>query len=114
LRWLSWNDGHWAPAVAPFYFEHVIKSQFGLGPPDQALLSAKTADFVRFATVLNGHLSGREHLACGRLTIADFQAASMATHWRQAQMPMNDYPNIVRWLEGLNRLPAWANPWPEE
>lgn len=32
LRWLSWNDGHWAPAVAPFYFEHVIKAQFGLGP----------------------------------------------------------------------------------
>src|SRR4051794_31251358 len=25
LRWLSWNDSHWGPAVAPFYFEHVVK-----------------------------------------------------------------------------------------
>src|ERR1700722_14576172 len=34
LRWLSWTDGRWAPAVAPFYFEHIVKSTFGIGPPD--------------------------------------------------------------------------------
>jgi glutathione S-transferase len=28
-------------------------------------------------------------------------------------MPLQDFPNIVRWLDGLNRLPAWSNPWPE-
>ncbi len=31
LRWLSWNDGHWAREVGPFYFEHVVKAQFGMG-----------------------------------------------------------------------------------
>ena len=35
LRWLSWNDCHWAPAVAPFYFEHIVKSTFGKLPPDR-------------------------------------------------------------------------------
>jgi glutathione S-transferase len=35
LRWLSWNDNHWAPAVAPFYFEHIVKATFSLGPPDR-------------------------------------------------------------------------------
>lgn len=38
LRWLSWNDCHWAPAVGPFYFEHVVKATFGLGPPDRQVL----------------------------------------------------------------------------
>src|SRR3546814_16354244 len=33
LRWLSWNDGHWAPAVGPFYFEHIVKSTFKIGAP---------------------------------------------------------------------------------
>ena len=29
-------------------------------------------------------------------------------------MPLESYPNIIRWLEGLARLPAWADPWPEQ
>lgn len=112
LRWLSWNDGHWAPAVAPYYFEHIVKSTFGIGPPDLASLEDKGADFERFARVLDAHLAGKDFVACGRLTIADFQLASMATDWSAAQMPMEPYPNIRRWIEGLMRIPAWADPWP--
>lgn len=41
LRWLSWNDCHWAPAVAPYYFEHIVKSTFGIGPPDAGELAGK-------------------------------------------------------------------------
>jgi glutathione S-transferase len=114
LRWLSWNDCHWAPAVGPFYFEHVVKSTFGLGPPDRELLKASVPNLQKFAVVLDGHLAGLNYAACGRLTIADFQLASMATYWRESEMPMEAYPNIVKWIDGLMRIPAWANPWPVE
>jgi len=113
LKWLSWNDSHWAPAVAPFYFEHIVKTTFGFAEPDLASLPAHIPELQRWAQVLDGHLAGRDWVACGRLTIADFQMASMATYWRQSQMPFEDYPNIVRWLDGLARLPAWADPWPK-
>ncbi|MCE9522268.1 MAG: glutathione S-transferase C-terminal domain-containing protein, partial [Alphaproteobacteria bacterium] len=113
LRWLSWNDGHWAPAVGPFYFEHIVKATFGIGAPDREILAARIPDFVRFAKVLDDHLEGRSFVACNRLTIADFQLASMATDWRAAEMPMTDFPNIVRWIDGLMRLPAWSDPWPD-
>ena len=112
LRWLSWNDGHWAPAVGPFYFEHVVKSTFGMGPPDREALRSKAPNLEKFAKVLDGQLRGRDRVACGRLTIADFQLASMAAYWREAEMPFEPFPNIVRWLDGLMRLPAWADPWP--
>jgi glutathione S-transferase len=112
LRWLSWNDGHWAPAVAPFYFEHVVKSAFGLGPPDEALLAASIPALMKFGKVLDAHLAGRDHVACGRLTIADFQLASMAHYWRESQMPIAKFANLVRWLDALARIPAWADPWP--
>ena len=114
LRWLSWNDCHWAPAVGPFYFEHVVKSTFGLGPPDRELLKTSVPNVQKFAAVLDGHLTGLNYAACGRLTIADFQLASMAAYWRESEMPFAAYPNIVKWLEGLMRIPAWANPWPVE
>jgi len=113
LRWLSWNDCHWAPAVGPFYFEHIVKRTFGFGTPDRAALIGKVPNLKTFAAVLDGHLRSRTAVACDRLTVADFALASMATDWREAEMPLDAFPNIVRWLDGLMRLPAWAEPWPE-
>lgn len=113
LRWLSWNDCHWAQAVSPYYFEHIVKPTFGIGPPDESQLAGKGKDFNRYAAVLDTHLQRRDHVACGRLTIADFQLASMAAYWRTSTMPMAPFPNIVQWLDGLARLPAWADPWPD-
>ena len=112
LRWLSWNDNHWSAVVGPFYFEHIVKATFGIGPPDREALKPKVADLLKYANVLDGHLAGRTYVACGRLTIADFQMASMATDWRASEMPLAEFPNITGWLDGLMRVPAWAHPWP--
>lgn len=112
LRWLSWNDCHWSPAVAPFYFEHVVKATFGMGPPDIESLKSKTPPLMRFGKVLDDHLAGRSYATCGRLTIADFQLASMAMYWRESQMPLETFRNVVRWIDGLMNIPAWADPWP--
>lgn len=114
LRWLSWNDSHWAPAVSPFYFEHVVKATFRMGPPDRESLRPKEVDVIRFAKVLDAHLNDRDYVACDRLTIADFQLASMATDWRSAEMPFEPFANVARWIARLQRIPAWANPWPAE
>jgi glutathione S-transferase len=114
LRWLSWNDSHWSVVVAPFYFEHIVKTTFALGPPNREALKSKSADLARYARVLDQHFEGKSFVACGRLTIADFQLASMASYWRESEMPLTDFPNIVRWLDGLMRIPAWAQPWPDD
>lgn len=112
LRWLSWNDQHWARIAGVFYFEHIVKRDFNLGLPDTEMLQAKLPELQRYAGVLDGHLRGRDFVACGRLTIADFQLASMAHYWRESEMPMQDFPHVVRWLDGLDRIPAWSDPWP--
>lgn len=112
LRWLSWNDNHWSKAIDPFYFEHVVKTTFGMGAPDRGSLPPRVANLERFATVLDDHLEGRDFVTCGRLTIADFQLASMAAYWRVAEMPLAPYDNVTAWLDRLMQIPAWANPWP--
>ena len=35
-----------------------------------------------------------EDVACDRLTIADFQLASMATEWRVPEMPLGEFPPL--------------------
>ena len=114
LRWLSWNDSHWAPQVAYFYFELIVKPTFGIGAPDLDVLRGPTLleSLDRYARVLDAHLNERDFVACDRLTIADFQLASMAMYWRDTQMPLPPHTNIVRWLDTLQRIPAWADPWP--
>lgn len=113
LRWISWNNSHWSPEVSPYYFEHVVKATFGIGPPDRDALQDQAKHLPKYAKVLDDHLRDRDYLALGRLTIADFQAASMASYWREAEMPFQVYPNLLRWLERLMRIPAWADPWPD-
>lgn len=114
LRWLSWNDCHWSPALGPFYFEHIVKATFGIGSPDRESLKGKEPDLLKYAKVLDGHLQNRTYVACGRPTIADFQLASMANYWRESEMPLESFPNIVRWIDELKRISAWADPWPTE
>ena len=49
LRWLSWNDCHWAPAVGNFYFEHIVKTTFGFGKPDSEILKTHVTELQRYA-----------------------------------------------------------------
>lgn len=112
VRWLSWADQHWNRAVGPYYFEHIVKPTFSIGAPDRSVLPAAEAPLRKHAAVLDGWLQDKSFVALDRLTIADFQMASMATYWRTSETPLEDYPNIVRWLDGLMALPAWASPWP--
>jgi len=112
LRWLSWADQHWNRAVGPYYFEHVVKPTFSIGEPDRSVLPAAEAPLRSHAAVLDGWLQAKSFVALDRLTIADFHLAAMATYWRRAEVPLQDYPNIVRWLDGLMDLPAWVAPWP--
>lgn len=112
LKWLSWNDCHWSPALGPFYFEHIVKPTFRIGEPNREALASKQKDLRKYAGILNAHLDGRDFVACSRLTIADFSLASMACHWREAEMPLQDLPHLVAWLDRLNELRAWREPWP--
>jgi glutathione S-transferase len=112
LRWLSWNNCHWAPAVGPFYFEHIVKKAFNAGPPDRQSLNSSIPDLMKYGKLLNDHLANRTFVTCDRLTIADFQLASMATDWREAEMPLEAFSHILRWIDRLMQIPAWAAPWP--
>jgi glutathione S-transferase len=50
LRWLSWNNCHWGRAVGNFYFEHIVKKTFDLGPPDRESLKAGIPELQRLGT----------------------------------------------------------------
>lgn len=112
IRWLSWDARQFLPFAGVFYFEHVIKPMFGIGPADEAEIEKATPNFRRFAAVLDDHLKGRRYLVGDGLTIADFAVAVTLPYAKQSRMPLGEFPEIVRWHDRLNEIEAWREPFP--
>ncbi|MBI1207773.1 MAG: glutathione S-transferase family protein [Azospirillum sp.] len=106
-RWMFWESGHWFPALQPYFFENMIKKFMGLGDADPAELKKAEEKLVRFATVLDGHLAGRDYLVGNGLTLADLAVATDLTHAAAAHIPLDGYGNIARWFGQIQELPAW-------
>lgn len=112
LRWISWDAFHFAPHASTFYFERIIKPQFGLGQPDHAAIETSAPPFHRSAKVLDAHLANREFLVGDRLSVADFVVGILLPWAEEIELPVGGYPNILRWHGELMKLEAWRNPWP--
>jgi glutathione S-transferase len=112
LKGVSWHVAHAMPVFGPFYFEHYVKPLIGLGALDEAKLSALLPQAHASAKVLDSMLAGRRYLACERLTIADFIAGAIFPDWKAHGMPLDDYGNVRRWLDGLMEIEAFESPWP--
>jgi glutathione S-transferase len=113
MRWLMWDATEFAPLASVFYFEHIIKPRFGLGEPDAAETTKATPGFERYAKVLEAHLKGRRYLVGDALSVADFAVAITLPYAEQVGLPLDNFPEIRRWHDGLNALQAWREPFPE-
>lgn len=113
IRWFSWNHQHFTAHAGTLYFEHIIKPRFGLGDADPAEVARATAEFRRYADVLDCHLHGRRYLVGDAITLADFAVAVALPHAAGAHIPLGAFPALQRWHERLNELDAWREPFPE-
>jgi glutathione S-transferase len=57
--------------------------------------------------VLNEALKGRTWLIGERLTIADFSIGALVPTAERMQLPVPEFPEILRWYKGLATLPSW-------
>lgn len=112
IRWLSWNADHFTRHASALYFEFMIKARFGIGAPDEAAVEEATTYFRQYGRVLNDHLRNRKYLVGDSLTVADFDVAAALPYASQSRMPIAEFPEIERWNDRLNELPAWRNPYP--
>ena len=76
-------------------------------PTDKALLDRERPNWRRLAAVLEGRLAKSKWLVGDTVTIADIAAAApMHMHERQL-LPLDDFPNIRRWMAEVEKLPCW-------
>jgi len=110
LRWLAWESAHWdAESWGMVVFEKASKAVLGLGPPDPAFIARGEQNFARFAAVLNDSLRGKTWLVGETLTIADFSIAGFVPLAERMALPVEKFPEILRWYKGLAALRAWQD-----
>lgn len=105
-QWQFWEASHWGPACATLMFENCVKALFGLGAPNPEKVAEGEQSFRRVAAVLDGHLKNKSFVVGDAPTVADFSIGSVL-HVQEARIPVQDYPNIVRWHQALMNLPGW-------
>jgi len=110
IRWLSWSAHHFTRAGGVFYFENFIRPKYLAQAPDQVALRGSVGDFHRYAKVLDSTLAERTWLINDRLSYADFRVASALPFAQVAALPLDPYPNILKWHERLNSIDAWRSP----
>ena len=115
MQWLSWDSAHLSRHAGTVYFEQVIKAKASMGEPNPTAIEEAVGFFRQFAGVLDQHMEGRSFVVGEQLTIADFGVACVMTVAREfglSALPISEFSAITRWLDRLDELPAWRDPWP--
>jgi glutathione S-transferase len=63
--------------------------------------------------VLDRHLAGRKYLLGDQLTIADFSVGIALPYADKANIPLAEFPNVARWHDRMDEMPAWREPFPK-
>ncbi len=106
-RWLLWEASSWFPSCYVYLVENCVKPLLG-GEPDPAVLEAEATRFNTLAGILDKRLSEHTWLCGEAPTIADIAVAAPMHLHAWAKLPLEPYPNLVRWMrDGVETLPAW-------
>lgn len=106
-RWMFWACQHFSPALGILTFERIWKGLRGLGGPDPLEIARGEKQIQQFASVLDKHLENREWMAGPSITLADYAVAAPLMYIEQGQLPVTQYPHLMRWFERIQQLDTW-------
>ncbi len=105
-RWLLWESSKWFDACYVYLVENVVKPMLD-DSPNATILENHAPSFHSRASVLDSALNGGDWLCGEHVTIADIAVASPMHLHAVQKLPLENYPNIKRWMEQIEVLPSW-------
>jgi glutathione S-transferase len=106
-RWMFWACQHFAPAIGVLTWEYIWKKYVTGQDADPKEVARGEADLAEAARVLDQHLSTRQWLVGGGVTLADYAVAAPLMYKEKAHLPLDAYPHLLAWFERIQALPAW-------
>jgi glutathione S-transferase len=110
IMWISWATHHLNRAGDVFYFWKLIAPTFMDFQPEQSVFDEAMRDWRQFMSILDSQLAGKTWLVDDRLSYADFRVATCFPFAKAAGLPIDDFLQVQRLADQLNRLDAWRDP----
>lgn len=108
VRWQAWDLAHYNRAFGVIAFEAVAKPSFNLGPTNHALVEAMTQNLVRFARVLDAHMTGRRYAAGEGVTLADYSLIHLEGFKEAIPFDWSPYPHLNAYYDRMRKNEHWA------
>ena len=93
-------------------FQHVVRPTLFNQTADAREVEDALGYFNTVAGVLDVHLEGRSTIVGDDWTVADFAIGNPLAYADAMGLPVQPFPNVVRWYAGLSALDAWRSPFP--
>lgn len=106
-QWLFWQTAHLHPAIGKIAMERIYKKRFKMGEPDETALNLGLQELNRFGSILNGILADRPYIIGETLTLADFAIAGSFGYRQEAQISLDHWEYLGRWLAIIENRPSW-------
>ena len=102
VKWLMFEVANMCPAMVELYHYMLIDS----GKIPDAVLQRYKDKLVRYCSILNQQLDGREYL-CGEYSIADIALYPWSVILEDmAEINLGDYPNLKNWATIISNRSA--------
>jgi glutathione S-transferase len=105
-RWLFWEGSTWFPSCYTYLVEYVVKPLMN-AEPDETTIEREALNWHRLAGILEARLTASKWLAGDTVTIADIAVAAPMHVYKSQRLPLDDHPNLKRWMADVEELPCW-------
>ena len=106
LQWMFWQVSTWTKAVSPYSFQRVLLPFWGF-TSNKKPITQEDPDFHRVANALDNALENRIFLVADHFTLADICLSADLLFVDEANIPLESYTNITRWLSRIREQSWW-------
>jgi len=103
-QWLSFEGNYVEPAIGTL--RHWIMTG-KVARRRIELIESRRAASMKALRILDGELAGRDFIAGDAYTIADIALFAYVSRAREAELPLDDFANVVAWVERVESQPGF-------
>ena len=103
-QWLSFEGNYVEPAIGTL--RHWIMTGKVARRPGE-LVESRRAASMKALRILDGELAGRDFIAGDAYTIADISLFAYVSRASEAELPLDDFANVVAWVERVESQPGF-------
>ena len=105
-EYFAHQTGRWCSTV---WYQNCIGPKYFNEKPDLAVVATNTEYILNDMPVIEKHLAKNTFFAGSDFSLADVVAHCGIRGFKEAGLPLGDFPNFIRWFEAVENRPTFKS-----